>query len=82
MPAPAVLARVDIEGDLDGVWLLDPAGGERYEPGRPIQPGLYQILAHLSGGEPIDVGSVEVVSGERVILQCSSASMRCTHREP
>ena len=65
---------VEIAGDAVDVFLQ--RDGQNLLPGG-VPAGTYKVVQVVSGAQPVAMGSVTVVAGERTTIRCSSRLKRC-----
>lgn len=72
-PAPPK-GTVRAEGDPAALRLVG-AGGS-FPPGK-VPAGSYDVHASFDGGAEVNVGRVDVLAGQTVVLRCKKAFVRC-----
>ena len=76
--ADPTLGTVTFTGNkVTAVFLF--AGQKRYPAGK-VPAGVYTVEASFNGSTPVVVGTVRVVSGAAVTLQCSALSQKCVSK--
>ena len=75
--ASSGLATVSVSGDAEAVLLVGTNG--RFPPGE-VPVGHYDVLASFPGMAYAKAGTIDVVGGQSVRLNCSAAFAQCSRR--